>query len=60
MLFHDTIRYNIRYGRTGASDEEVEEAARLAHIHEAIVRRFPGEGRGGAEGRGVAGGEWGD
>ena len=33
VLFNDTVRYNIRYGRTGASDEEVDEAAKLAHIH---------------------------
>ena len=32
VLFNDTIRYNIRYGRWEASDEEVEEAARLAQI----------------------------
>ncbi|MGE0846967.1 MAG: ABC transporter ATP-binding protein/permease, partial [Flavobacteriaceae bacterium] len=32
VLFNDTIRYNIRYGRPGASDEEVVEAARLAQI----------------------------
>ena len=36
VLFNDTIRYNIRYGRPDASDEEVEEAARLAQIHEFI------------------------
>jgi ABC-type transport system involved in Fe-S cluster assembly fused permease/ATPase subunit len=36
VLFNDTIRYNIRYGRPEASDEEVEEAARLAHIHDFI------------------------
>ena len=36
MLFNDTILYNIRYGRTEASDEEVVEAARAAHIHEFI------------------------
>ena len=30
VLFNDTIRYNIRYGRWEASDAEVEEAARLA------------------------------
>ncbi|EFN54392.1 hypothetical protein CHLNCDRAFT_25066 [Chlorella variabilis] len=41
VLFNDTIRYNVRYGRTSASDEEVEEAARVAHIHAAVVRRFP-------------------
>src|SRR5438309_7224652 len=32
VLFNDTIRYNIRYGRWAASDAEVEEAARLAQI----------------------------
>ena len=32
VLFNDTIRYNIRYGRWDATDEEVEEAARLAQI----------------------------
>jgi ABC-type transport system involved in Fe-S cluster assembly fused permease/ATPase subunit len=32
VLFNDTIRYNIRYGRWEASDAEVEEAARNAQI----------------------------
>jgi ATP-binding cassette, subfamily B, heavy metal transporter len=32
VLFNDTIAYNIRYGRPGASEEEVREAARLAQI----------------------------
>src|ERR1700712_5473039 len=32
VLFYDTIRYNIRYGRWDASDAEVEEAAALAQI----------------------------
>ena len=36
VLFNDTIRYNIRYGRWEANDEEVEEAARLAQIDEFI------------------------
>jgi ATP-binding cassette subfamily B protein len=38
VLFNDTIRYNIRYGRWDASDAEVEEAARQAQI-DAFVRR---------------------
>ncbi len=38
VLFNDTIRYNIRYGRPDATDEEVEQAARLAHIHDFITR----------------------
>lgn len=37
VLFNDTIRYNIRYGRPGATDAEVEEAARLAHIERMIT-----------------------
>ncbi|MBE5314604.1 MAG: ABC transporter ATP-binding protein/permease [Xanthomonadales bacterium] len=36
VLFNDSIRYNIRYGRVDASDEEVENAARAAHIHDFI------------------------
>jgi len=37
VLFNDTIRYNIRYGRPGATDEEVEAAAKLAQIHDFIM-----------------------
>jgi len=37
MLFNDTIRYNIRYGRCDATDEEVEEAAKLAQVHDKIM-----------------------
>jgi ATP-binding cassette, subfamily B, heavy metal transporter len=37
VLFNDTIRYNIRYGRPDASDAEVESVARAAHIHDFIV-----------------------
>lgn len=37
VLFNDTIRYNIRYGRPDATDEEVEDAARLAQIHDFIL-----------------------
>jgi ATP-binding cassette subfamily B protein len=36
VLFNDTIYYNIAYGRPEASREEVEEAARLARIHDFI------------------------
>ena len=32
VLFNDTIRYNIRYGRWDASDREVEDAASMAQI----------------------------
>jgi ATP-binding cassette, subfamily B, heavy metal transporter len=37
VLFNDTIFYNIAYGRPGASPAEVEEAARLARIHDFIM-----------------------
>ncbi|WP_439814831.1 ABCB family ABC transporter ATP-binding protein/permease [Zavarzinia sp. CC-PAN008] len=37
VLFNDTVRYNIRYGRPGATDAEVEQAARLARIHDFIT-----------------------
>jgi ATP-binding cassette subfamily B protein len=37
-LFSGTIRDNIRYGRLGATDEEVEQAARLAGAHDFIVK----------------------
>jgi ATP-binding cassette subfamily B protein len=40
VLFNDTIRYNIRYGRWEASDEDVEEAARLAQI-DPLIRIAP-------------------
>ncbi|MBL8521368.1 MAG: ABC transporter ATP-binding protein/permease [Betaproteobacteria bacterium] len=38
VLFNDTIRYNIAYGRPGASDAEIEDAARRAHVLEFIER----------------------
>ena len=37
VLFNDTIYYNIAYGRPDATPSEVEEAARLAHIHDFIM-----------------------
>jgi ATP-binding cassette subfamily B protein len=40
VLFNDTIRYNIRYGRWQATDAEVEEAARLAQI-DGFIRMSP-------------------
>ncbi|QNT78855.1 ABCB family ABC transporter ATP-binding protein/permease [Entomobacter blattae] len=38
VLFNETIQYNIRYGRLTASQEEVEGAAKFAHIHNFIMR----------------------
>src|SRR4029078_2889848 len=40
VLFNDTIRYNMRYGRWEATDAEVEEAARLAQI-DPLIRIAP-------------------
>jgi ATP-binding cassette subfamily B protein len=40
VLFNDTIRYNIRYGRWDANDAEVEEAAGLAQI-DGFIRMAP-------------------
>lgn len=37
-LFQGTIRENIRYGRPDATDEEVEQAAKLAHAHHFIMQ----------------------
>jgi subfamily B ATP-binding cassette protein MsbA len=37
ILFNETIANNIRYGKTDASDEEVERAARAAYAHDFIA-----------------------
>ena len=37
VLFNDTVRYNIAYGRPDASEAEIIEAAKMAHIHDFIV-----------------------
>jgi ATP-binding cassette subfamily B protein len=36
-LFHASVRENLRFARPGASDDEIEEAARAAQIHELIA-----------------------
>ncbi|NUN48831.1 MAG: ABC transporter ATP-binding protein [Candidatus Brocadiae bacterium] len=38
FLFHDSLAENIRYGRPGATDAEVEAAARSANVHDVIAR----------------------
>ncbi|XP_068008082.1 iron-sulfur clusters transporter ABCB7, mitochondrial isoform X2 [Melanerpes formicivorus] len=38
VLFHNTIYYNLLYGNIGATPEEVHAVAKLAGIHEAILR----------------------
>ena len=58
VLFNDTIRYNIAYGRPDASQAEIEAAARAAQVHD-FVRRLP-EGyatRVGERGLKLSGGE---
>ncbi|HEY0125236.1 MAG TPA: ABC transporter ATP-binding protein/permease [Rhizobium sp.] len=40
VLFNDTIAYNIRYGRPGASEAEVETAAEIAQIGD-FIRQLP-------------------
>jgi ATP-binding cassette, subfamily B, heavy metal transporter len=40
VLFNDSIHYNIGYGRPSASEAEIVEAARLAHIH-SFVESLP-------------------
>ncbi len=58
VLFNDTIFYNIRYGRPSATREEIEAAARAAHIHDFIVRLPDGyETEVGERGLKLSGGE---
>ena len=38
VLFDDTVRNNIGYGRQGATTDEVMRAAQLAYAHEFIAR----------------------
>jgi ATP-binding cassette subfamily B protein len=40
VLFNDTIRYNIGYGRPGSSEVEIEDAARRAHVS-GFIERLP-------------------
>lgn len=37
VLFNDTIEYNIRYGKPSATKEEIEQAARMAKIHDFVL-----------------------
>jgi ATP-binding cassette subfamily B protein len=58
VLFNDTIRYNIQYGRPEATGDEVIAAARAAHIHtfiESLPDRY--ETRVGERGLKLSGGE---
>jgi ATP-binding cassette, subfamily B, heavy metal transporter len=44
VLFNDTVAYNIGYGRTGATQAEIEQAARAARIHDFITNTPLGYG----------------
>ena len=58
VLFNDTIGYNIAYGRPGASQAEVEHAARLAQVHDFVLRLPDGYNtRVGERGLKLSGGE---
>ena len=58
VLFNDTIRYNIAYGRPGATQAEIEQAARLAQVHDFVLRLPDGyDTRVGERGLKLSGGE---
>jgi ATP-binding cassette, subfamily B, heavy metal transporter len=58
VLFNDTIRYNIGYGREGATQDEIEEAARLAQIDRFIAQLPEGyDAQVGERGLKLSGGE---
>ena len=58
VLFNDTIGYNIAYGRVGATQEEIEHAARLAQVHDFIAGLPEGyDTRVGERGLKLSGGE---
>jgi ATP-binding cassette, subfamily B, heavy metal transporter len=58
VLFNDSIRYNIGYGRPGASEAEIERAAMLAQVHDFVLRLPEGyDTRVGERGLKLSGGE---
>ncbi len=58
VLFNDTIGYNIAYGRPGATQDAIVDAAKRAHIHDFITRLPEGyETRVGERGLKLSGGE---
>ena len=58
VLFNDTVYYNIAYGRPSATPAEVEEAARLARIHDFVASLPDGyQTRVGERGLKLSGGE---
>ena len=58
VLFNDTIRYNIGYGRPDATQDEIEAAARAAQVHDFVLRLPEGyDTRVGERGLKLSGGE---
>jgi len=58
VLFNDTIRYNIAYGKPGSSQAEIEQAAKLAQVHDFVLRLPDGyDTRVGERGLKLSGGE---
>ena len=42
VLFNDTIGYNIAFGKHGCTQQEIEEAARVADLHAFIIEPADG------------------
>ena len=58
VLFNDSIRYNIAYGQPGASQDDIERAAKLARIHDFVLSLPAGyDTRVGERGLKLSGGE---
>ena len=58
VLFNDTIRYNIAYGRPSATQAEIEDAARKAQVHDFVMKLPDGyDTRVGERGLKLSGGE---
>jgi ATP-binding cassette subfamily B protein len=58
VLFNDTIRYNIAYGRPDATEAEIVQAARLAQVHDFVLKLPDGyDTRVGERGLKLSGGE---
>lgn len=38
VLFHESIFYNLRYGNLNKSDEDVYKAAKMANLHDSIIK----------------------
>jgi ABC-type transport system involved in Fe-S cluster assembly fused permease/ATPase subunit len=58
VLFNDTLAYNIAFGRAHASHADIQQAARIAHLHECIMNLPDGYNtRVGERGLKLSGGE---